>query len=57
MALEHLILWLWIEEDNMKNDGKVPIAGCAKANIVEHIKSSKNAKKNKKKLGPKWGVS
>lgn len=47
MNLEQLILQLKIEKDNRKSDGKIPIPGGAKENVVEHDKSSKNTKKDK----------
>ncbi|CAH9133608.1 unnamed protein product, partial [Cuscuta epithymum] len=57
MNLEQLILRLRIEEDNRKNDGKLPIVHGAKANVVEHAKGSKTKNNGKSKLGPKGGVS
>ncbi|CAH9097253.1 unnamed protein product [Cuscuta europaea] len=57
MNLEQLILRLRIEEDNRKNDEKLPIVTSAKANVVEHAKGSKNKNNGKSKLGPKGGVS
>lgn len=57
MNLEQLILRLRIEEDNWKSDGKILVTSGTKANVVKHGKSSKNAKKEKKKLGPKRGIN
>ncbi|XP_031096942.1 uncharacterized protein LOC116001193 [Ipomoea triloba] len=42
---------------NGNSDGKGPLAGGAKANVVEHRQSSKKVKKGKQKLGPRGGVS
>lgn len=57
MKLEQFILWLRIDEGNRKNNGKGLVASGVEANVVKHNKSSKNAKKDKQKLGPKGDVT
>ncbi|CAH9093617.1 unnamed protein product [Cuscuta epithymum] len=57
MNLEQLILCLRIEEDNRKNDGKLPIINGAKATWWSMQRTPKNKINGKSKLGPKGGVS